>query len=156
MIAFSSTRDNAKKNVFFMVISEARIQIVLALLATLLSIYFLVAGFRVEDRDLKISGVALIVFAFFEIILVFILYCKLAHDIKTLYDTYSCANQLDYNIDRCGDKYKVECLQSNNVIAFSKDDIKYFRIMKSVCIIKLKNKTLMCVPKLQEIISLFK
>lgn len=155
MINYSFGRADIKKRAWSITIADWYISIVIAIVSLALSIYFLCVGF-LSDKEALIMGFPLVFLFAFTIIMLCLAYKKSEKQINAFYDKNAINGMIDYEIMKQGDIIYIYCTQNKEVVEFSKADIKYKRSVGKFIVVKLKDKRIMCLPKMEEIILLLK
>lgn len=155
MINYSFGRADIKKRAWSITIVNWYIYIIIAIISLALSIYFLCVGF-LSDKEALIMGFPLVFLFAFTIIMLCLAYKKLEKQINAFYDKNAINGMIDYEIMKQGDIIYIYCTQNKEVAEFLKADIKYKRSVGKFIVVKLKDKRIMCLPKMEEIILLLK
>lgn len=155
MINYSFGRADIKKRAWSITIADWYISIIIAVVSLALSIYFLCVGF-LSDKEALIMGFPLVFLFAFTIIMLCLAYKKLEKQMNAFYDKNAINGMIDYEIMKQGDIFYIYCTQNKEVAEFSKADIKYKRSVGKFIVVKLKDKRIMCLPKMEEIILLLK
>ena len=155
MINYSFNRKDTQKRTWSITIADWYISIIIAVVSLALSIYFLCVGF-LSDKKALIMGFPLVFLFVFTIIMLCLAYKKLEKQINAFYDKNAINGMIDYEIMKKGDIIYIYCTQNKEVAEFSKADIKYKRSVGKFIVVKIKDKRIMCLPKMEEIVLLLK
>lgn len=155
MINYSFNRKDTQKRAWSITIADWYISIIIAVVSLALSIYFLCVGF-LSDKKALIMGFPLVFLFVFTIIMLCLAYKKWEKQIHTFYDKNAINGMIDYEIMKQGDIIYIYCTQNKEVAEFSKADIKYKRSVGKFIVVKLKDRKILCMPKINEIKLLLK
>lgn len=155
MINYSFNRTDTQKRAWCITIADWYMFIIIAIVSVALSIYFLCVGF-LSDKEALTMGFPLVCLAIFTIIVLCFAYKKCENQISDFYDKNAINGVVDYEFVKQENVFYIKCMQNNEIVEFLKTDIKYKRVVGKYIVLKLKDKRIMCMPKINEIKLLLK
>ncbi len=155
MVNFSFSKDSAKKRAISILIADWFLFLIVISISFILSLYFLCVGF-LSDKEALTMGIPLLGVVLILSIAFCFEYIKRKKQIESIHEKNSPDGNLDYELTKQGDIIYMLCKQTNTVVKFSIKDLKHVHTIGYYIIVKLKDRRIICLPKMKEISVLLK
>jgi len=154
MIKFTFGLETRNKRFKELVWFQLKPVIVLGIISTLYTLYFMIIGFFFDSEALE-TGIPMCFITSILFLSIFAVTFKIRKQINEYYNKQKDKGMIELQISRNGDEFKWESLSKGSVIVFSKEDIVRRKIGKNFLIVKLKSNLIFDFPKQDDILKLF-
>ena len=156
MLNFSFQKSETKKRIRAIVLSQAKIFVIISVIIFPFVVYLLTVGHYYKDYECLVNGYSLLVIDVLFVAFIVALHIRIKKGICDTIEKFSEEEKINYTINKIDGQFCIKILNSGKELSFLGEDVKKIYYTKNYIIVKLKSKKIFDLPTNQEILEMLK